>query len=105
MPSAHFGFGWGSGGDQGDGRQTRPARLPHAALRNEYVDQGAEFYEAQRRKQQVIHLNRKAAQLGLEIIEVAAAAQNHDWEFLTGVPGEKFYDNNPSEIAQHHGFH
>src|SRR5882762_6776996 len=24
-----------SGGDQGDGRQTRPARLPHAALRNE----------------------------------------------------------------------
>ncbi len=26
------------------------------------------------RKQQVIHLKRKAAQLGLEIIEVAAAA-------------------------------
>src|SRR3982074_3272809 len=24
-----------SGGDEGDGRQTRPARLPHAALRNE----------------------------------------------------------------------
>lgn len=39
-----------------------------------YVDQGAEFYEAQHRKQQVIHLKRKAAQLGLEIIDVAAAA-------------------------------
>lgn len=39
-----------------------------------YVDQGAEFYEAQHRKQQVIHLKRKAAQLGLEIIDGAAAA-------------------------------
>ena len=38
-----------------------------------YVDQGAEFYEAQHRKQQVIHLKRKAAQLGLQVIEVAAA--------------------------------
>jgi hypothetical protein len=39
-----------------------------------YVDQGAGFYEAQHRKQQVIHLKRKPASLGLEIIEVAAAA-------------------------------
>lgn len=39
-----------------------------------YVDQGAELYEAQHRKQQVIHLKRKAAQLGLQIIEVATAA-------------------------------
>ena len=39
-----------------------------------YVDQGAQFYEIQHRKQQVIHLKRKAAQLGLQIIEVAAAA-------------------------------
>jgi hypothetical protein len=39
-----------------------------------YVDQGAEFYEAPHRKQQVIHLKRKTAQLGLEIIKVAAAA-------------------------------
>jgi site-specific recombinase XerD len=31
-------------------------------------------YETQHRKQQVIHLKRKAAQLGLQIIEVAAAA-------------------------------
>jgi hypothetical protein len=33
-----------------------------------------QFYEAQHRKQQVIHLKRKAARLGLEIIEVADAA-------------------------------
>jgi hypothetical protein len=39
-----------------------------------YVNQGAEFYETQHRKQQLIHLKRKAAQLGLQIIEVAAAA-------------------------------
>ena len=39
-----------------------------------YVDQGAQFYETQQRKQQVIRLKRKAAQLGLQIIEVAAAA-------------------------------
>ncbi len=38
------------------------------------IGMGAELYEAQHRKQQVIHLKRKAAQLGLEIIEVAAAA-------------------------------
>ena len=38
-----------------------------------YVDQGAECYDAQYPKQQVIHLKRKAAQLGLQIIEVAAA--------------------------------
>jgi hypothetical protein len=45
-------------------------------LRNgmKYMDQGAELYEAQHRKQQVIHLKRKAAQPGFEIIEVAAAA-------------------------------
>jgi hypothetical protein len=35
---------------------------------------GAQFYEAQHRKRQVIHFKRKAAQLGLEIIEVAGAA-------------------------------
>jgi hypothetical protein len=34
-------------------RQTRPAPLPQAALRNERCGQGAEFYEAQYRKQQV----------------------------------------------------
>jgi transposase len=52
------------------------ARLLYRMLRYgmKYVDQGAELYEAQHRKQQVIHLKRKAAQLGLQIIEVAAAA-------------------------------
>ena len=54
----------------------RLARLVYRMMRfgMKYVDQGAEFYEAQHRKHQVIHLKRKAAQLGLEIIEVAAAA-------------------------------
>ena len=52
------------------------ARLVYRMLRYgmKYVDQGAEFYEAQHRKQQVIHLKRKAAQLGLQIVEAAAAA-------------------------------
>ncbi len=52
------------------------ARLIYRMLRYgmKYVDQGVEFYEAQYRKQQVIHLKRKAAQLGLQIIEAAAAA-------------------------------
>ena len=52
------------------------ARLLYRMLRYgmKYVDQGADLYESQHRKQQVIHLKRKAAQLGLEIIEVAAAA-------------------------------
>jgi transposase len=52
------------------------ARLVYRMLRYgmKYVDQGAECYDAQYRKQQVIHLKRKAAQLGLQIIEVAAAA-------------------------------
>jgi len=55
------------------------ARLVYRMLRYgmKYVNQGAEFYDAQHRKQQVIpviHLKRKAAQLGLEIIEVAAVA-------------------------------
>ena len=52
------------------------ARLIYRMLRYgmKYVNQGAEFYEAQHRKQQVIHLKRKAAQLGLQIIEPAAAA-------------------------------
>jgi hypothetical protein len=52
------------------------ARLIYRMLRYgmKYVDQGAQFYDAQHRKQQVIHLKRKAAQLGLQIIEVAPAA-------------------------------
>jgi hypothetical protein len=52
------------------------ARLVYRMLRYgmKYVDHGAECYNAQYRKPQVIHLKRKGAQLGLQIIEVAAAA-------------------------------
>jgi hypothetical protein len=39
-----------------------------------YADQGAKLYDAQYRKQQVNHLKRKAAQLGLQIVEVAPVA-------------------------------
>jgi hypothetical protein len=39
-----------------------------------YADRGAELYDAQYRKQQVMHLKRKAVQLGLQIIEVPPAA-------------------------------
>jgi transposase len=52
------------------------ARLVYRMLRYgmNYVDQGVEFYEAQHRKQQVMYLKQKAAQLGLQIVEDAAAA-------------------------------
>jgi transposase len=52
------------------------ARLLYRMLRfgMKYADRGAELYDAQYRKQQVIHLKRKAAKLGLQIIEVAPAA-------------------------------
>jgi hypothetical protein len=51
------------------------ARLIYRMLRHgmKYVDQGAEFYEAQYRKQQVGYLKRKAAKLGLQVIEAVAA--------------------------------
>ena len=51
------------------------ARLVYRMLRYgmQFVDQGAEFYEAQHRKQQVNYFKRKAANLGLQIIEVPAA--------------------------------
>jgi len=39
-----------------------------------YADRGAQLYDAQYRKLQVIHLKRKAAQLGFQVIEAAAAA-------------------------------
>ncbi len=52
------------------------ARLVYGMLRCgiKYADQGAELYDAQYCKLQVTHLKLKAAQLGLQIIEVAAAA-------------------------------
>jgi hypothetical protein len=42
------------------------ARLRYRMLRYgmKYVDQGAQLYETQHRKQQVIHLKRKAASSG-----------------------------------------
>jgi transposase len=51
------------------------ARLVYRMLRYgmNYVDQGMEFYETQHRKLQINSLKRKAAQLGLQIIETAVA--------------------------------
>jgi transposase len=51
------------------------ARLVYRMLRYgmKYVDQGAEFYEAQHRKRQINHLKWKAAKLGFQIVEGAAA--------------------------------
>src|ERR1700688_1963920 len=51
------------------------ARLVYRMLRfgMQYVDQGAELYEAQHRKLQISHLKRKASQLGFQIIEASAA--------------------------------
>jgi len=51
------------------------ARLVYRMLRYgmQFVDKGTEFYEAQHRKQQVNYLKWKAANLGLQIIEVPAA--------------------------------
>jgi transposase len=51
------------------------ARLVYRVLRfgMQYVDQGAEFYQAQHRKLQISHLKRKASQLGFQIIEASAA--------------------------------
>ena len=51
------------------------ARLVYRMLRYgmKYVDQGAEFYEAQHRKRQISHLKWKAAKLGFQIVEAPAA--------------------------------
>jgi transposase len=51
------------------------ARLVYRMLRYgmKYVDQGAEFYEAQHRQRQISHLKWKAAKLGFQIVEAAAA--------------------------------
>jgi transposase len=51
------------------------ARLVYRMLRYgmQFVDRGAEFYEAQHRKLQINHLKRKAAQLGFQITEITAA--------------------------------
>ena len=51
------------------------ARLVYRMLRYgmKYVDQGAEFYEAQHRQRQINHLKWKAAKLGFQIIDAPAA--------------------------------
>ena len=51
------------------------ARLVYRMLRYgmKYVDQGAEFYEAQHRQRQISHLKWKAAKLGFQIIDAPAA--------------------------------
>ncbi len=51
------------------------ARLVYRVLRYgmQFVDKGAEFYEAQHRKLQINYLKWKAAKMGLQIIEAPAA--------------------------------
>ena len=51
------------------------ARLVYRVLRYgmEFVDKGAEFYEAQHRKLQISYLKWRAAKMGLQIIEAPAA--------------------------------
>src|SRR6201987_5916365 len=51
------------------------ARLVYRMLRYgmQYVDQGAQFYDAQHRQQQINYLKRKAANLGFQIIQAPAA--------------------------------
>src|SRR5262249_42227520 len=51
------------------------ARLVYRTLRYgmQFVDHGAKFYEAQRRKQQINYLKWKAARLGFQITEASAS--------------------------------
>jgi hypothetical protein len=51
------------------------ARLVFRMLRYgmPYIDKGIEFYDAQHRKLQINYLERKASQLGFQIVETAAA--------------------------------
>jgi hypothetical protein len=51
------------------------ARLIYRMLRYgmRYVDRGAQVYEEQHRQRQIIFLKRKAAEIGLKVVETAAA--------------------------------
>ena len=53
----------------------KPSRLVYRMLRygTEFVEQGAEFYQARHRQREINSLKRKAANLGFEITEVTAA--------------------------------
>ena len=52
------------------------ARLVYRMLRYgmQFVDKGAEFYEAQHHKLQINHLKWKANELGFQLIETPAAS-------------------------------
>ena len=52
----------------------------------QFVDQGAEFYEAQHRKRQVRSLRSKALELGFRIIEVEAGSVEEVsfWKLVSG---------------------
>jgi hypothetical protein len=39
-----------------------------------YVDRGSEFYEQRQREQQRQYLNKKAAQLGLQLVAISATS-------------------------------
>jgi serine/threonine protein kinase len=60
-------------GDHGDGHKL--ARLVYRMLRwdHEYVDKGLQYYEERHRQQQVHLLKKRAAKLGLQIIEPEVA--------------------------------
>ena len=52
------------------------ARLVYRMLRYgmQFVDRGAEFYDAQHRNLQINYLKRKAATFGLQVVEAPAPA-------------------------------
>jgi len=49
------------------------ARSGHPSYGMKYVDQGAQFYDAQHRNLQITHLKWKAAKLGFRVVEAPAA--------------------------------
>jgi acetyl esterase/lipase len=59
----------GSEGDHGDGAQTRRVGVSHAEIRQEYVDKGMQYCEDKHRQQQIRLLTKKAARLGLQIVQ------------------------------------
>lgn len=53
----------------------RLARLVYRMLKygQEYIDKGMEYYEERNRLQQLQHLRKKAAKLGIQIVEAQPA--------------------------------
>ena len=63
-----------SGGAQGHhrhGPQAGSDHLPHAALRQQYVDAGAEYYESQYRRRALRAAKQRAAQLGYQLVPIS----------------------------------